>query len=118
MIVAIPVDDNKTDICVSFGRAPYFLFVNTDTDEINTKENPGANAESGAGLKTAQFVIDNNAEAIITIRCGENSAEVLKEAEINIFKAESNNAKTDFESFKKGNLAPLTKFTAGFHGKV
>jgi predicted Fe-Mo cluster-binding NifX family protein len=35
MKIAIPVDEQNLDsgVCPSFGRAPYFLFYNTDTKE-------------------------------------------------------------------------------------
>ena len=78
MIIAIPVNENNAEpsICVSFGRAPWFLFHNTETGETQTLGNPAANAEGGAGIKAAQFVVDQNANVLITVRGGENAAEV------------------------------------------
>lgn len=116
MIIALPVDENKNDICVSFGRTPYFMFFNTDTDVCEVKENSASQAEGGAGLKAAQFVVDNSTEVLITPRCGENAGEILKEAEIKIYKSEGNNAVGNIDMFKENKLLELTKFHSGFHG--
>ncbi len=116
MKIAIPVDENKKDVCVSFGRAPLFLIYDPDTKEMEYKENPAANAQGGAGPKAAQFVADANADVLITVRCGENAGEVLKAAEIKIYKAEGSSAEENIKSFEENKLAELTQFHAGFHG--
>ena len=33
MIIAIPVDETKEALCVSFGRAPYVLFYDTEQEQ-------------------------------------------------------------------------------------
>ncbi|MDO5405862.1 MAG: NifB/NifX family molybdenum-iron cluster-binding protein [Eubacteriales bacterium] len=116
MIIAVPLDENKLDICPSFGRAPYFLIRNTESGQTDILENPAAQAEGGAGLQAAQFVADQNAQALITFRCGENAAEVLKAADVVIYKAEGSDAETNLAAQKEGKLAELTHFHAGFHG--
>lgn len=118
MIIAIPVDEEKNDVCVSFGRAPYFLFYNTENKKTEILENLSAEAQGGAGIKAAQFVVDNNADVLITIRCGENSADVLKAAEIEIYKADKKLAIENIKAFMEGKLTELTSFHAGYHGKI
>lgn len=78
MKIIIPVDEASVEsgVCVSFGRAPYFMLCEGGKAEF--LPNPGAEAEGGAGLKAAQTVADSGAEALITVRCGENAAQVLK----------------------------------------
>ena len=119
MIIAIPVNENNAEpsICVSFGRAPWFLFHNTETGETQTLGNPVANAEGGAGIKAAQFVVDQNANVLITVRGGENAAEVLLAAEIQIYKAQGSVAKENLAAFAEGKLEKLQSFHAGFHNK-
>ena len=116
MKIAIPLDENKTDVCVSFGRAPYFLIKDTETGKTDIKENPAADAEGGAGIKAAQFVVDEEADVLITVRCGENAAEVFNAAEIAIYKSEGPNAEENIKAFQEEKLAKLTHFHAGFHG--
>ena len=116
MIVAIPLDENKKDVCVSFGRAPLFLLGDTETGESRMLPNPAADAAGGAGLKAAQFVADQNAQALITVRCGENAGQVLKAAEVKIYKALEGDAAENLKALAEGRLAELTHFHAGFHG--
>ncbi len=116
MKIAIPVDENKTEVCVSFGRAPFYLFHDTGAGETVVKENPAAEVQGGAGIKAAQFLVDEGAEVLITVRCGENAAEVMKEAEIRIYRSEGSSAAQNLTLFQQEKLAPLTHFHAGFHG--
>lgn len=118
MIIAIPVDENKEDICASFGRAPYFLFKNTKTNSIDVCENPAANVEGGAGVKAAQFMLDKEVNIIITVRCGENVAEVFESAEIKIYKSQVSSAQENIRLWEQEKLAVLDHFHKGFHGKV
>lgn len=117
MIVAIPLDENKENVCVSFGRAPYFLLHNTQDKTSRVLENQAANAPGGAGIKSAQFVVDQGANALITVRCGENAAEVFSAAGLTIYKAEGSGAEENLNKLAEGKLEELTSFHAGFHGK-
>ena len=114
MKIAIPLDETKKNVCVSFGRAPYFLFAEEDKQEI--LENPAAQAQGGAGIKAAQFVADHGADTLITVRCGENAAEVFQAAGIKIYQSQAAGAAENLTALKEGKLAELTHFHAGFHG--
>ena len=115
MIIAIPVDETKEALCVSFGRAPYVLFYDTEQEQGQVQENPAAQSEGGAGIQAAQFVVDGGAQALVTVRCGENAAQVLQAAEIAIYKAQGS-AKEALEDLKEGKLPRMTTFHAGFYG--
>ena len=114
MKTAIPMDENKIDVCVSFARAPLFLIEEDGKSEF--KENPAAEAEGGAGLKAAQFLLDEEVDRLITVRCGENAAKVLKAAEIEIYKSLKVSAEENLKLLHEGKLEILTHFHAGFHG--
>ncbi len=118
MIIAIPMDENKKDVCVSFGRAPYYLFHHTDTDTSEIISNPAANASGGAGIQAAQFAVDHGANALITVRCGQNAAEVLLAADIKVYKAAQGSAEENLASFAGNKLQALESFHPGFHGHV
>ncbi len=116
MKIAIPVDENKLDVCVSFARAPYFMYYDTETKETTIKENPAAEAAGGAGLKAAQTLVDEKADVVLTVRCGENAAEVLQAAEMKIYKTVETKAVENIKVYEEGNLEEMTHFHAGFHG--
>ena len=116
MKIVIPVDDDKKSVCVAFGRAPLFLLFDTENRESSFVDNPGAEAHGGAGMKAAQCVVDTEADVLITIRCGENAAEVMKAADIQIYKSVCDLAEDDIASFEAGKLELLTSFHGGYIG--
>ncbi len=118
MIIAIPVENKSmgSNVCASFGRAPYFLFFDTDKGESLFLENAAATSRGGAGIKAAQTLVDQKAEVLLAPRLGENAAEVLKAAEIKIYKTTAVSVKNNLEAFKAGQLDLLEEIHPGFHG--
>ena len=116
MIIALPMDENKKDICVSFGRCPFFLFSDSESGKQEFKVNPAAEATGGAGITAAQAVVDGGADALITVRCGENAAEVFNAANVKIYKSEGSDAEDNLRALADGKLSELTHFHAGYHG--
>ena len=114
MKIAIPLDENRADVCPVLARAPYFLFAWENQQEI--LENPAAQAQGGAGLKAAQFLVDQEVDVILTPRCGQNSADVFAAAEIEIYKTRQGTAQENLTAFRQDKLEKLTHFHAGFQG--
>lgn len=114
MRIAIPLDENKQDVCIVLARAPYFLFWEDGKDTI--LENPAAQAHGGAGIQAAQFLVDNGVNVLITVRCGQNAADVFKVAGMKIYKSANKAAADDLTAFEDGKLSELTEFHGGFHG--
>ncbi len=117
MKIAMPVDDKfmDTSICISFGRTPYFLIYDTDTKEGVFLDNSAVASQGGAGIKAAQTISDNKADALLTPRCGENAADVLKAADIKIYKTQGTSAIDNINAFVDGKLSVLEEIHAGFH---
>ncbi len=67
-----------------FGRSNYFLFYDTETDSYYIKTNPTVNTVGAAGIQTAQFIISQNVEVVVTGKIGDNAIRFLKLANINI----------------------------------
>jgi predicted Fe-Mo cluster-binding NifX family protein len=119
MKVAVPTDEMSanTAVCVSFGRAPYFLIRDTETGTGAFHTNPAAAATGGAGVKAAQFLADRAVNALITVRAGENAAALLTAAGVTVWKAAEGTAEDNLKAFSEGKLPRMTQFSAGFHGK-
>jgi len=117
MRIAIPVEDKsmKSKVCISFGRTPYFLIYETATKEAEFLDNSAAASQGGAGIKAAQAIADNGVVALITPRCGENAAAVLKPANIKLYKTMNDSIQDNIEAFINGNLALLDDIHPGFH---
>jgi len=119
MKIAIPVDDNnlETTVCMSFGRAPYFLIYDTETKESVFMVNEAANSQGGAGIKAAQTIVDAEVSALLVPRCGQNAADVIKAGDVEIYKTIGESIKENIDAFVGGKLSPLDKIHAGFHGR-
>jgi predicted Fe-Mo cluster-binding NifX family protein len=117
MKIAIPVEDMnlQSKVCISFGRTPYFLIYETDTKESVFLDNSAAASGGGAGIKAAQVIVDEGVIALITPRCGENAAAVLKPANVKLYKTMNDSIKDNIEAFTNGKLALLDEIHAGFH---
>lgn len=117
MKIIIPVENtnDETLVCLSFGRAPFFMIFDTETNDSQFIDNPAANSQGGAGIKAAQTIVDNKAEAVIAYQCGQNAADVLKAGGIKIYKAEMGLAKDNIAKYTENKLFVLTDIHPGFH---
>jgi len=119
MKIAIPTDGNSTEtnVCLSFGRTPYFMIYDTDSKESVFLDNSAAASQGGAGIKAAQSIVDSKASVLLTPRCGENAAEVIKAANIKIYKTINDSIMDNINALNEGKLALLEEIHAGFHGR-
>lgn len=117
MKIAMPVYEQsmQSDICPSFGRTPYFLIYDTETDTPVFIKNDAAASQGGAGIKAAQLLADQGVGALISPRCGENAVAVLQQANIQLYRFMPGTAQRNVNEF---NAVKLEKLTAspGFHG--
>ena len=118
MKIAIPVDEKtlESNVCASFGRTPYFLIYDTETEESVFIDNTAAASTGGAVIKSAQIIVDSKANALLTPRCGQNAVEVMQSADIKIFKTISLSIKDNIAFYIDGKLPLLDVVHAGFHG--
>jgi predicted Fe-Mo cluster-binding NifX family protein len=117
MKIAMPVDENnmETNVCVSFGRAPYILIYDIETKVSVFLDNGASASTGGAGIKAAQTIVDNKVGALLTPRCGENAADVLKAADIKIYRTINACARENINAFIVGKLPLLEEVHTGFH---
>lgn len=118
MKIAIPAegDSLNSEVCISFGRTPYFIVADTESDEFSVIDNKAVSEQSGAGVKAAQAVADSGAGAVVTFHCGKNAADVLKAADIKIYKAVKGTVKDMVQSYNAGKLNELAEINAGYAG--
>ncbi|NLV91758.1 MAG: dinitrogenase iron-molybdenum cofactor biosynthesis protein [Firmicutes bacterium] len=109
MKIAVPVNVKSMDseVCTSFGCAPYFLIFDTDTKEAVFLDNATAAGTEGAGIKAAQGIVDNEVKVLLSPSLGRNSADVLKAAGIEIYRTQAVPAKNSIAAFTAGDLPVL-----------
>jgi len=77
--------DLSSPMSPRFGRCPYFLIVDAETQEVGVLENKGVQATRGAGVSAAQIIANSGCEVVITGNVGPNAFHVLNAAGIKIF---------------------------------
>ena len=85
MLIAITALENsvQSEIDPRFGRAAYYIIVNTETDEVTVHDNSdGTGASNGAGTGAAQTLSEYGVEALYTGSVGPKAADVLQKANI------------------------------------
>ncbi len=88
MKVAITSEGQTFDSMVDprFGRAKWFLVVDTDTGEFESVDNTqNFNVAQGAGIQSAQNVANLGVEGVITGNVGPKAFRTLNAAEIKVF---------------------------------
>jgi predicted Fe-Mo cluster-binding NifX family protein len=68
-----------------FGRCAYLLVVDTETMQWEAAPNPGLNASSGAGIKTAQFAANQQAEIAVSGDFGPHAFNALQAGKIAMY---------------------------------
>ena len=110
MIFAVAVtQDAGLDSIVDprFGRARDFLIVDSETGATRLVPNTqNLNAAQGAGIQSAQNVVTEGAQAVITGHCGPKAFAVLMQAEIKIFLASKLTIKDALAKISAGELTP------------
>jgi predicted Fe-Mo cluster-binding NifX family protein len=94
-----------SDLDPRFGRAKWFIIVDTETGEHEAMDNSeGAGAPSGAGIASGQRIADSGAQAVITGHCGPNAERVLSAAGIRIIERTGGTVAEAMEAFERGQL--------------
>lgn len=101
-----------------FGRAPYFVIVETsggDVKLIENVQNPAAYETRGAGILAAQTIIQKNVDAVVAGSIGPNAYSALQHAGIRMFTAVPGTVRDNAIAAAEGRLQQLTG-PAGRHG--
>jgi predicted Fe-Mo cluster-binding NifX family protein len=99
-----------SEIDPRFGRAKYFLVIDSDTGHCAVHENnQNLNAIQGAGIQAAKNVADIKVEAVITGNVGPKACAALQAANIKIYLCSNGSIKQAVEQFREGQLSITDK---------
>ena len=88
-----------------FGRAAYFVIVNSETMKYETVENSqNLNLPQGAGIQAGKTIIDNHADVLVTGNCGPKAFKVLQSAGVKIFTGAQGSVSDAVLQYKNGEL--------------
>lgn len=108
MLVAITALDNslQSEIDPRFGRAAYYMIVNTETDEVTAHNNStGVGASNGAGTGAAQTLSEYGVQALYTGSVGPKAAAVLEKANIPYYENMTGTVQGVLDQLKKGAVS-------------
>lgn len=114
MKIAIASSSKTLDSQVDprFGRCPYFLIVDSKTEEFEVLENTAGQASRGAGISAAQMIANRGVGTVIAGNFGPNAVNVLTSSGIKIFGGVTGvTIKEALEQYKKGKLKETTAAT-------
>ncbi len=89
-----------------FGRAKKFAVVDVEPQTLTVHDNSqNLNAAQGAGIQSAQKVVELGVDAVISGHCGPKAFRVLKAAGIRIYTTQAATVKEAVDLFATGKLA-------------
>ena len=88
-----------------FGRAKYFIVVDTETGAFSAVDNSvNLNAAQGAGIQAAKKIVELGVDALITGHVGPKAFSTLQAGKIRIYAGASGTVADAVEQFKAGKL--------------
>ena len=105
LVIPCQLKNENAEIDSRFGRANYFLLVDTESDERNFIDNvQNLQSPSGAGIQSAQIVVNAGADAVLTGHCGPKAFRALCAAGIAVYTNVTGSVDDAVNDFKQGNL--------------
>jgi predicted Fe-Mo cluster-binding NifX family protein len=117
MKIVVTANGSSLDAPASpvFGRCPSYIFVDPDTMEFETVENPAVGAAGGAGIQAAQFVVERGANAVVTGNVGPNAFNVFRSAGVPIYIGQGETVRDAVEAYKNNQLREVRGATGPAH---
>jgi len=89
----------------AFGRAKYFIVIDTETGEFTVHDNKqNLNAVQGAGIQSGRNVAELGVEAVITGNVGPKAFATLNASGIKVYIGSDGTVAEALERFKAGKL--------------
>jgi len=105
ILVTSQGQDLSSAVDPRFGRARYFLVVDTDSGEFETIDNtPNLNAAQGAGIQAAGKAVDLGVEAVVTGHIGPKAFTTLQAGGVRIYTGANGTVSDAVEQFQAGKL--------------
>ena len=98
-----------------FGRCQYFIIFDTETGAFEALDNASVSLGGGAGIQSAQTIVEKDAEAVLTGNVGPNAFRTLSAAGISIYAGASGKVSDAIAQFKSGTLKSFSAPSVASH---
>ena len=117
MQIAVSATDSTMDSQVDtrFGRCNYYVFVDTESGDVEVQENEAAMSGSGAGIQAAQFVVEQGADVVISGHLGPNAYQVLNAGDLKLYQASGMSVQEAVDALEAGTLTEMGDATGPAH---
>ena len=118
MNIAITLKENSgldSPVSPIFGRCPFYMFIDPDTKEFSIEENQAVKESGGAGIKAAQFMVDQKVIAVISGDVGPKAASVLLTEGIFVYQQNGKTAGEALDAYLERRLEKLFTSTTEAH---
>ena len=105
--------DDKVD--ARFGRCPYFLIVDTETNKFESIENPNVALGGGAGIQSAQLMAERDVKYILTGNCGPNAFRTFGAANIQVIVGVNGTVRQAVEKFNADEFSTASSPNVSSH---
>jgi predicted Fe-Mo cluster-binding NifX family protein len=93
-----------------FGRSPGFVIIDTETDQVKYLDNSASqNLPQGAGIQSAQMIMDSGAQVLITGNIGPKASQALENSNLEIFSCEAGTVSEAIQFFKSRHTSSETR---------
>ncbi len=87
-----------------FGRAAYFIFIDTETMDFSTFKNDRVAAEEHAGIGAARAVAGAGVRSVLAGNCGTKAERILRDAGVRLYTGVKGTVLEAIELYKDGKL--------------
>lgn len=117
MKIAISASGQETSSQLDprFGRCPFYAVYDNEKKDWNFLSNPGALEGSGAGVKAAQFLLEQNVDVLLTGNLGPNASSILSSAGLKVFSLPEVSLEEAIQQYGEGKGRPITGATVSSH---
>jgi predicted Fe-Mo cluster-binding NifX family protein len=118
IILTSSSDSIEANIDPRFGRAAYFLEIDTQNLDLTAHPNPAAGSGGGAGVRAAQFVSEKSPDAVISGNFGPNAFQTIQAAGIPMYLyGTCQTIRQAIDSFNAGELEKIgsASLNEGYH---
>ena len=108
-------DNLESNVDMRFGRCKYFMIVDSDSMEFKALSNESIMASGGAGIKSAETIVNQDVEIVLTGNIGPNAHSTLKAAGIKVFTGANGTIKDAINKYKNNELRESDSANVGSH---
>ncbi len=88
-----------------FGRAQYFVVVDTESFDFELIDNANINGTGGVGVQSGKLMADRGVECVLTGNIGPNASDTLNAAGIKFCLGATGTVRETVEKYRKGGFS-------------